>query len=52
MDILGRQEVRNRGIYSTEDLFGYFLTTNPMSAPYYPNGLLRIGYDGITNNAL
>lgn len=52
MDILGRQEVRNRGVYSTEDLFGYFLTTNPMSAPYYPNGLLRIGYDGITNNAL
>lgn len=52
MDILGRQEVRNRGIYSTEDLFGYFLTTNPMSVPYYPNGLLRIGYDGITNNAL
>lgn len=52
MDILGRQEVRNRGIYSTEDLFGYFLTTNPMAAPYFPNGLLRIGYDGITNNAL
>lgn len=52
MDILGRQEVRNRGVYSTEDLFGYFLTTNPMSAPYFPNGLLRIGYDGITNNAL
>lgn len=52
MDILGRQEVRNRGVYSTEDLFGYFLTTNPMAAPYFPNGLLRIGYDGITNNAL
>lgn len=51
MDILGRQEVRSRGIYSTEDLFGYFLTTNPMAAPYFPNGLLRIGYDGITNNA-
>jgi len=52
LDVLGRQEVRNRGVYSTEDLFGYFLTTNPMSAPYYPNGLLRIGYDGITRNAL
>lgn len=52
MDILGRQEVRNRGVWSTEDLFGYFLTTNPMSAPYYPNGLLRIGYDGVTRNAL
>lgn len=50
-DILGRQEVRNRGVYSTEDLFGYFLTTNPMAAPYYPNGLLRVGYDGVTNNA-
>ena len=50
-DIMGRQEVRNRGVHSTEDLFGYFLTTNPMSAPYYPNGLLRVGYDGITNNA-
>lgn len=52
MDILGRQEVRNRGVWSTEDLFGYFLTTNPMSAPYYPNGLLRIGYDGVTRNAV
>lgn len=51
MDILGRQEVRNRGVYTTEDLFGYFLTTNPMAAPYYPNGLLRVGYDGVTNNA-
>lgn len=51
-DILGRREQRNRGVYSTQDLFGYFLTTNPMSAPYYPNGLLRIGFDGITNNAL
>lgn len=52
MDILGRQEVRDRGIYSTDDLFGYFLTTSPMAAPYYPNGLLRVGYDGITNNAI
>lgn len=50
-DILGRQEVRNRGIYSTEDLFGYFLTTSPMAAPYYPNGLPRVGFDGVTNNA-
>lgn len=52
MDILGRQTVNNRGVYSTEDLFGYFLTTSPMSAPYYPNGMLRIGHDGITNNAV
>lgn len=52
IDILGRQEVRNRGVWTTEDLFGYFLTTNPMSAPYYPNGLLRIGYDGVTRNAV
>lgn len=52
MDILGRREVRNRGVYSTDDLFGYFLTTNPMAAPYYPNGLLHIGYDGATNNAV
>ena len=51
VDIMGRQEIRNRGVYSTEDLFGYFLTTNPMAAPYYPNGLLRAGYDGVTNNA-
>lgn len=50
IDILGRQEVRNRGVFSTEDLFGYFLTTNPMVAPYYPNGLLRVGYDGVHNN--
>ena len=27
VDIMGRQEIRNRGVYSTEDLFGYFLTT-------------------------
>lgn len=52
MDILGRQEIRNRGVYETEYLFGYFLTTNPMYSPYYPNGLLRVGYDGITNNAV
>ena len=52
MDILGRQAVNNRGAYSTEDLFGYFLTTSPMAAPYYPNGLLRTGHDGITNNAV
>jgi TonB-linked SusC/RagA family outer membrane protein len=51
LDILGRQEQRNRSVYSTDDMFGYFLTTNPMSAPYYPNGLLRVGYDGVTNNA-
>jgi len=51
IDILGRQEKRNRGVYSTEDMFTYFLTTNPMSAPYYPNGLVRVGYDGVTNNA-
>lgn len=51
MDILGRQEVRNRGIYSTPYLFSYFLTTFPGSAPYFPNGLPRVGYDGITRNA-
>ena len=52
MDILGRRETRDRGVRSTEDMFGYFLTTNPMSAPYYPNGLLRKGFDGVTNNAV
>ena len=51
MDILGRQEVRNRGVFKTEDLFGKFLSTSPMAAAYYPNGLPRVGYDGITNNA-
>ncbi|MDO4179993.1 MAG: TonB-dependent receptor [Bacteroidales bacterium] len=51
-DILGRQAVDSRGVYTTEDLFGYFLTTSPMAAPYYPNGLLRIGHDGMTNNAV
>ena len=45
MDILGRRETRDRGVRSTEDMFGYFLTTNPMSAPYYPNGLLRKGFE-------
>ena len=52
LDILGRREQRDRGVYATDDLFGYFLTTNPMSAPYYPNGLLRKGFDGVTNNAV
>ena len=42
-DILGRQTVDNRGVRTTEDLFSYFLTTSPMSAPYYPKGLLRTG---------
>ncbi|MCD8179183.1 MAG: TonB-dependent receptor [Tannerellaceae bacterium] len=51
MDILGRQEKRNRGIYETDYLFGYFLTTNPTAAAYYPNGLLHVGYDGVTRNA-
>lgn len=51
LDILGRQEQHNRGVYSTSDIFGYFLRDNPMSAPYFPNGLLRVGYDGVTNNA-
>ena len=50
-DISGRQENRNRGIYSTPYLFTYFLSTFPGSAPYFPNGLPRVGYDGITNNA-
>jgi TonB-linked SusC/RagA family outer membrane protein len=50
-DILGRQEVRNRGVFETDYLFGKFLSTSPMAAAYYPNGLPRTGYDGITNNA-
>jgi len=51
MDILGRQEIRNRGVFNTADLFGKFLSTSPMAAAYYPNGLPRVGYDGVTNNA-
>lgn len=51
MDIRGRKESRQRGVYDTDYLFGYFLTTNPMAAPYYPNGLPRVGYDGVTRNA-
>lgn len=50
VDILGRQEVRNRGAYKTEDLFAQFLTINPMTSAYYPNGLPRVGFDGVTNN--
>lgn len=49
-DILGRQENRNRGVYSTDDVFGKLLTMFPGAAPYYTNGLPRIGYDGISNN--
>ena len=51
LDILGRQENRRRGSYSTDYLYTYFLTTFPGAAPYYPNGLPRVGYDGLTNNA-
>jgi len=51
LDILGRQEDRQRGNSSTDYLYTYFLTTFPGSAPYYPNGLPRAGYDGLTNNA-
>ncbi len=50
-DILGRQEKRNRGVFSTEDLFGKLLTMFPGAAPYFENGLPRVGYDGITNNS-
>lgn len=50
-DILGRQEKRNRGVYSTDDLFGKLLTMFPGAAPYYENGLPRVGYDGIQNNS-
>lgn len=42
-DILGRQEIRNRGVWKTEDFFGGFLRKSPISAPYYPNGLLQSG---------
>lgn len=51
IDILGRQENRNQGGRSTNDIYTYFLTTFPGSAPYYPNGLPRVGFDGVTNNA-
>ncbi|PKQ68475.1 SusC/RagA family TonB-linked outer membrane protein [Labilibaculum manganireducens] len=51
LDVNGRQESRKRGVYATDYLFGYFLTTNPMAAPYYENGLPRVGFDGVTNNA-
>lgn len=50
-DILGRREERNRGIYNTQYLFTHLLTTFPGAAPYFPNGLPRVGYDGMTNNA-
>jgi len=51
IDILGRKEERQRGVYETDYLYTYFLTTFPGSAPYFPNGLPRSGYDGVTNNA-
>lgn len=51
VDILGRQEVRNRGVYATDYLFGKLLQTNPIVGPYYPNGLVRAGFDGLGNNA-
>lgn len=50
-DIRGRREERNRGIYETNYLFTYFLTTFPGSAPYFPDGRYRAGYDGVTRNA-
>lgn len=50
-DILGRQEKRSRGVYATDYLFGKLLQTNPIVGPYYPNGLVRAGFDGLGNNA-
>ncbi len=51
MDVLGRRETRHQGGSSTSSIYTYFLTTFPGAAPYYPNGLPRVGYDGVTNNA-
>lgn len=51
LDILGRQEKRNRGVFDTDYLFGKLLTMFPGAAPYYANGLPRVGYDGVTNNS-
>ncbi|WP_280750886.1 MULTISPECIES: TonB-dependent receptor [unclassified Parabacteroides] len=51
LDVLGRQERRNRGIYETDYMFEYFLKTSPMVPAKYPNGLYRAGVDGITRNA-
>lgn len=43
-DILGRQEVRNRTSYDdTKSVFGSLLKQSPVSAPFYPNGLLQMG---------
>ncbi|MCH5237470.1 MAG: TonB-dependent receptor [Muribaculaceae bacterium] len=50
-DILGRQEKRNRGVFDTDYLFDNLLRIFPGAAPYYSNGLPRVGYDGITNNS-
>lgn len=49
-DFQGRQEVRNRGVYGTNYLFTYLLTNFPGASPYFPNGLPRVGFDGITRN--
>lgn len=51
LDLNFRQEERKRGVYSTPYLFSYLMSTFPGSAPYFPNGLPRTGYDGLTNNA-
>lgn len=51
LDILGRQEKRNRGVFETDYLFDKLLNMFPGAAPYYSNGLPRVGYDGITNNS-
>lgn len=50
VDILGRQEIKNRGRYDTDYIFTRFLQNSPMTAPYYPNGLPRAGIDGAQNN--
>lgn len=50
-DILGRQEVRNRGVYDTDDIFAWCMATSPGAAPYWDNGTFRKGYDGVGMNA-
>lgn len=49
-DILGRQEVRNRTAYDTDDIFDALLGRSPMTAPFYPNGLLQAGENDPDDN--
>lgn len=51
LDVMGRQEKRNRGSFDTGYLFDFMMKAKPIAAPYYTNGLPRVGAEWPSTNA-